>query len=38
VGGANILAANGHESIATPLNFGEPEREARKCMPRDLYE
>jgi hypothetical protein len=23
---------------ATPLNFGGPEREARKCMPRDLYE
>jgi hypothetical protein len=23
---------------ATPLNFGRPEREARKCMPRDLYE
>jgi hypothetical protein len=23
---------------ATPLNFGGPEREARKYMPRDLYE
>ena len=23
---------------ATPLNFGGPEREARQCMPRDLYE
>jgi hypothetical protein len=23
---------------ATPLNFGGPEREARKCTPRDLYE
>jgi hypothetical protein len=23
---------------ATPLNFGGPEREARKCMPRDLCE
>jgi len=28
-----------HDIIAaTPLNFGGPEREARKCMPRDLYE
>ncbi|MGA8611404.1 MAG: hypothetical protein WB760_06750 [Xanthobacteraceae bacterium] len=23
---------------ATPLNFGGPEREARKCMPRELFE